>query len=70
MDNFGAFSHCMFDLDLGVVCAAEELVMIMHRYGMELDQIQGMSFNPFQQTWSLSEDLAVNYIAAFRHKEL
>lgn len=42
--------------------------MIMDKNGMELDQIQGMTFNPFQQSWSLSEDLAVNYIAAFRHR--
>ena len=42
--------------------------MLMGRNGMELDRIQGMSFNPFRQTWSMTKDLAVNYIAAFRHK--
>ena len=42
--------------------------MIMEAQGMELDRIQGMSFNPFLQRWSLTPDLAVNYIAAFRQK--
>lgn len=43
--------------------------MIMDSQGMELDQVQGMAFSPFQGTWSLTSDLAVNYIAAFRHKQ-
>ena len=52
------------------LCAsvAEELVMLMGGNGMELDSIQGMTFSPFKQTWSMTSDLAVNYIAAFRHR--
>ena len=42
--------------------------MIMESHDMKLDQIQGMSFNPIGQRWSLSDDLAVNYIAAFTHR--
>lgn len=42
--------------------------MMMEGHGMELDQIQGMTFNLLTQAWSPSSDLAVNYIAAFRHK--
>lgn len=42
--------------------------MLMGANDMELDRIQGMTFNPFWQTWSMTSDLGVNYIAAFRHK--
>ena len=60
--------HKIFSQGLSSSTLAEELVMLMEGNGMELDRIQGMNFNPFRQTWSMTSDLAVNYIAAFRHK--
>jgi len=43
----------------------DELVMMMGSGGMKLKEVQGMYFDPFSRKWSLTDDLAVNYIAAF-----
>jgi len=47
------------------VWRADELVMMMGSGGMKLKEVQGMYFDPFSRKWSLTDDLAVNYIAAF-----
>jgi 2-polyprenyl-3-methyl-5-hydroxy-6-metoxy-1,4-benzoquinol methylase len=39
--------------------------MMMGNGGMKLRDVQGMYFNPFSGKWALTNDLAVNYIAAF-----
>jgi 2-polyprenyl-3-methyl-5-hydroxy-6-metoxy-1,4-benzoquinol methylase len=33
---------------------------------MELEELAGMVMNPFTHEWSLSDDVAVNYIACFK----
>ena len=39
--------------------------MMMGAAGLHLKDIQGMTLNPFSQSWSLTDDLAVNYIASY-----
>ena len=44
-----------------------ELALLMDRHGgMAIEQAAGMLYNPLAGTWSLSTDMAVNYIAVFR----
>ena len=59
-DNPSSSCHAQLEL-----CCAEELVMMMGSAGMKLKEVQGMFLNPFSRKWSLTDDLAVNYIAAF-----
>ena len=42
-----------------------ELVLMMQTADLKLQDIQGMVISPFSQSWSLADDLAVNYIASF-----
>lgn len=46
---------------------AEELVMMGHDAGLQLETIAGMAYNPLTGSWSMIDDLDVNYIACF-HK--
>ena len=62
MDMDKSTSSCHSDPGLW---SAEELVMMMGSAGMKLKEVQGMYLNPFSRKWSLTDDLAVNYIAAF-----
>ena len=42
-----------------------ELARHARAAGLRLTDSAGMRFNPFQQRWSASADLSINYIAAF-----
>ena len=41
-----------------------ELVRGLGPYGMDITDLTGMVYNPFKDTWSLSEDLNVNYLVS------
>jgi len=41
-----------------------ELVHGLEPYGMDITDITGMVYNPLKDTWSLSEDLNVNYLVS------
>jgi len=45
----------------------QELVMMGHDAGVQLETIAGMAYNPLRGSWSMTDDLGVNYIACF-HK--
>ena len=52
-------------------CAvAEDLLLLTEGTQLLLRQIAGMSLNLLSQQWSLSQDLAVNYIACFQKQTL
>jgi len=34
----------------------------LRQNGLEIKKLNGMTFNPFRDTWSLSDDLSVNYL--------
>ena len=40
-----------------------ELRMMLETYGMEISEITGVTYNPLADSWKLSADLAVNYMA-------
>jgi 2-polyprenyl-3-methyl-5-hydroxy-6-metoxy-1,4-benzoquinol methylase len=47
----------------------DELALLIDRNGgMAIEQAAGMLYNPLAGTWSLSTDMAVNYIAVFRSR--
>lgn len=39
-----------------------EFVDGLRQNGLEIKKLNGMTFNPFRDTWSLSDDLSVNYL--------
>lgn len=41
----------------------EELVLILQRAGLSVEEMAGFVFNPLSGEWSLSDDLSVNFIA-------
>jgi 2-polyprenyl-6-hydroxyphenyl methylase/3-demethylubiquinone-9 3-methyltransferase len=41
-----------------------ELVHGLEPHGMDITDITGMVYNPLKDTWSLSEDLKVNYLVS------
>ena len=41
-----------------------ELVRGLGPYGMDITDLTGMVYNPLKDTWSLSEDLSVNYLVS------
>ena len=43
----------------------DELISILKKNNLELDQIDGMKFNLLMDKWNISEDKSVNYIAKF-----
>jgi len=46
-----------------------ELARLVRPYGLEFTDLQGMVYNPFRDTWSLSKtDLDVNYLAFAERK--
>ena len=63
LERFSAPGLCCVS-EIGL-CYADELVLLMQGGSMKLDKIQGMTLNPLSQQWGLSDDLGVNYIAAF-----
>lgn len=40
-----------------------ELRMMLETYGMEISDFTGVTYNPLTDSWKLSRDLAVNYMA-------
>lgn len=40
-----------------------ELRMMLETYGMEIRDVTGVTYNPLADSWKLSADLAVNYMA-------
>ncbi len=42
-----------------------ELISILKKNNLELDTIDGMSFNVLTDKWAVSDDKSVNYIAKF-----
>ncbi len=40
-----------------------ELRMMLETYGMEISEFTGVTYNPLADSWKLSRDLAVNYMA-------
>ena len=43
----------------------EDLKKILMKYDLSLNKLEGMNFNIVKNEWSISRDLAVNYIAKF-----
>ena len=43
----------------------DDLINILKKYDLNLDIIDGMKFNLFQDKWSLSSDKSINYITKF-----
>ena len=41
-----------------------ELARGLRPYGVDITDVTGMVFNPFKNTWSLSDDLNVNYLVS------
>lgn len=41
-----------------------ELSAALERNGFTLTELKGMSYNPFRDHWSISDDLAVNYLGS------
>ena len=44
----------------------EELIKIYKKNSLSLKNIDGISFNPIVDKWSVSKDKSVNYIAKFK----
>ena len=42
-----------------------ELIEVLKKYDLRLDDISGMKFNLINDQWSLSSDKSVNYISKF-----
>lgn len=43
-----------------------EMVRHFEENGLKLHSLQGLSYNPISRTWSLTDDLSVNYFASFK----
>ena len=43
----------------------ENLIEILSKYNLNLDDLSGLKFNPLKNSWNLSSDKSVNYIAKF-----
>ena len=43
----------------------EELVTLLKKYNLNLESLDGMKFNIFQDEWCLSSDKSINYIGKF-----
>ena len=43
----------------------EDLIEILSKYKLNLDDLSGLKFNPLKDSWNLSSDKSVNYIAKF-----
>ena len=43
----------------------DELVNILKKYNLKLDNLDGMKFNIVKNEWSLSTDKSINYIGKF-----
>ena len=43
-----------------------ELAAALRRHGLEIGELTGVSFDPFRREWTLSRDLAVNYMVYAR----
>ena len=43
----------------------DELISILKKNNLELDQIDGMKFNLLMDKWNISKDKSINYIAKF-----
>ena len=43
----------------------EELIKILEKYNLNLDEISGLQFDLIRDLWELSSDNSVNYIAKF-----
>ncbi|PNX96954.1 hexaprenyldihydroxybenzoate methyltransferase mitochondrial-like [Trifolium pratense] len=41
----------------------EELVLILQRAGINVEEMAGFAYNPVTGRWSLSDDISVNFIA-------
>jgi 2-polyprenyl-6-hydroxyphenyl methylase/3-demethylubiquinone-9 3-methyltransferase len=45
-----------------------ELARSLRPYGVDITDVTGMVYNPFKDTWSLSDDLNVNYLVSAMKK--
>tara|TARA_Y100000992_G_scaffold299992_1_gene267751 strand:+ start:631 stop:1359 length:729 start_codon:yes stop_codon:yes gene_type:complete len=43
----------------------EDLIEILSKYNLNLDDLSGLKFNPLKNSWNFSPDKSVNYIAKF-----
>ena len=43
----------------------EKLISILEKNKLSLNKIDGMTFNPIKNKWSISSDKSINYIAKF-----
>ena len=43
----------------------EDLIKILSKYNLNLDDLSGLKFNPLKNSWNFSPDKSVNYIAKF-----
>ncbi|MBM3602725.1 MAG: bifunctional 2-polyprenyl-6-hydroxyphenol methylase/3-demethylubiquinol 3-O-methyltransferase UbiG [Alphaproteobacteria bacterium] len=43
-----------------------ELAAMARAVGLTMDQASGINFHPLRRTWSLGQDLAINYLAVLR----
>ncbi|MBD1134897.1 bifunctional 2-polyprenyl-6-hydroxyphenol methylase/3-demethylubiquinol 3-O-methyltransferase UbiG [Pelagibacterales bacterium SAG-MED47] len=43
----------------------EDLTVILQKYNLKLDSLDGMKFNLIKDKWSLSRDTSINYIGKF-----
>ena len=48
------------------ICLAGELAIMLKGSGFQLEHAAGMTLDLGSGRWTLSDDLAVNYIASFR----
>ena len=43
----------------------EDLTVILEKYNLKLDSLDGMKFNLIKDKWSISRDTSINYIGKF-----
>ena len=43
-----------------------ELIQIAEKNSMKTEKVDGVVFNPLNQTWNIKNDTSVNYIAQFK----
>ena len=43
----------------------EELISILKKNNLNIDRLDGMKFNMLNNSWNVSDDKSINYIAKF-----
>ena len=44
----------------------EDLIKILKKHNLKLENLDGMKFNVFKDEWNISSDKSINYIGKFK----